>query len=1058
MGLLVLLGFAVWGYLNWYVNNHKEEILSQVENLANESLMGQVHFDSISLSSIKKFPDLALTVHNFTLTDSLYEKHHKKTVFIKRVHASASVLDLWEEKLKINEVDIQEGEVNLFVDTDHYTNTYVFKPRPKEKKQKGKSSLEIVDDYIAINIEQIEFWFRERIKNKRITALIHEVDFDINPQNKETLIPEIDLDISMKELGLNLDNGSFFNERRVTSTIIPNIDTEKNTMDTDWFDMKIGALDFYNQIFINFKEGSFKFHLTIEEANFKETVHLLSQNIQKKLNIFDLQNPVQAEATIEGKFEYKNNPVVWVKYDTEDNTIQIPDQNITLKKANLHGTFINRIYKDPEHQKTESVKNFLLSLDTFNAEYEGIPYSVNQSQVYGTNTLPTVLNVHLKAAGSNKNLSKLINSENFRLETGDFSLQSDLKGAVHTLSDIFTISTTKIQLQNCRTLYIPENVAFQLNEIKLSLDKKETLIDNISISLPNAQPIRLYGKLNSFASFFDENIKERPFTHLYVRSNYLDLNTILRTFTQPIDNPRKDDTQEDVNLRVLKNSLRGIMRTFNPELDVYFKKFKLFGQEYKEVSGVVKYQKNNLKIENLKGSYKDKGKGSLDLSMNLKPLKDEEQKETLDLQYKLSIDGKIEDLVKILKNDNFFFKDSHYSLFSEFQGQANSFKDLMKSLEMDVSVGKGTMYYKNVGLNFRYDTLSVRLKDDQLSLKQFKLLLPEEEFINFLGDITHFSHLFDDTDNQQIQSKLSLQSPRLNLNNFIFLFNNNSKPNEEVNLKKTLKDLYSRYQPSLNISVDHLEYNSNDVKDFSTQLHFKNSNEFELKNTAFSLFDDKISLQAGFDLSQKTTTPFQAELRAKQSNIVKILQAFDNFKFSTLENPAEITGTVSVDAQLQAIIDDKKGVRPESIVADADVVINKLRIKNFEPIINIGNIIFKKERLEDIKVLPLEVQLSVRNQKLFVEKTAIQSSAFDAYIMGVIDNQTETDLWIAIPWENFKKRNYDIRPEMRSEQDLGKKLYLQIISDQAGKLHYKLRLNKHKYEEAEKKFGVLEFN
>ncbi len=1051
--VLTLLGIGVWIFLKWYIDNHKEELQAKIEEVANETLMGTVHFDSISFSPIKKFPHLSATIHNFSLVDSLYKNHNKKTVSIKEINASASVIDLWNETIKVNSVDIMQGEVNIFIDTDHYTNTYVFKPKKKSQKKKDNQGIELTDSYIDVDIDDIEFWFRERIKNKRITAHINALDFEINPKNQENMIPEIELDIMMKELGLNLANGSFFNNRRVITQIIPHINPSTHTMDSEWFDMLIGDQKFKNKAWVNFKEGKFKFHLTIPKANYKETVHLLSQNIQKKLLFFDIEKPIAAEATIEGKFEYKNNPVVWVKYDSDENKVSIPTEYITLNDTDIHGTFINRIYSDPEQQKTESVKNFRLQLDTFESNYKGIPYSLDNSQVYGTDKVPTVLDIHLKAKGENRNLSQVINSDNFQLLSGDFSVESDLKGPIQKLTDIFRISKTKVVLQNCKTRFKPENVDFQINTIDLYLDKEKTRINNFSVSLPNNKPLSMHGELNSFASYFDKSLSQKPYTKLYLSSNYLDAKSLVKTFSKPTIKTKKKDSPTDVNLRVMKNTLRGIMKTFYPEVHLNFKKFKLLGQEYDHVSGVLTYINDKLKIKNLSGTYKNVGKGNLNLVIGLNPVKNSIQEETLGVQYDLDIEGKIEYIVELLENDNFFFKDSKYHLQSSFEGYANSTEDLLETMDLQLKVGKGNMYYKNVGLNFRYDTLDISLKNDHLQLNNFKLLLPENESIELKGKIENFSNFIYKDNKKQLKSSIELYSSQLDLNNFIFLFNNNNKPNEDVNLKRTFRDLYQRYQPKVKVKIDKIEYNGSTVKNFESDIYYKNKDHLNFDNTAFSLFDDNISLALDFDIGKSKITPFEGHLTGRKSDIAKILQTFDNFNYSALENPAEITGKINLDADLKATIDDHQGVDDSTVELIADVEVNDLRIKNFEPIIKIGNIIFKKERFEDIKVLPVETQVHIKDNNVWLDKTTIQSSAFDAYILGVVDNKNETELWIAIPWENLKSRNYEVQPELKSEDQLGRQLYLQIEADGAGKLHYRLRFSKHKYDEAVRNFN-----
>ncbi len=1048
----VLVLVAVLG-MKWYINTHKEEILAKIEHLANDSLEGELTFDSIQLSPIKSFPDLSISIYNVRLRDSLYTTYKKDGVFMEEIHASASVIDLWNEELKINEVELKNGQVNLFVDSTHYTNTYIFKTQKKQSKNNKKSDLNIVDDYTDVSIENVGFWFRERVKNKRITAHINKVNFEINPQNKKEIIPEIEVDILMKELGLNLANGSFFNNERVTCSIVPNISPDGKTMDSDWIKMKIGEQNFLNKIWINFPEGRFLFNITIEEADFKKTVHLLSQNIQRKLNVFEIAQPLKAEATIAGKFEYKNNPVVNVHYFTEGNSISIPQEKIELDNVNLKGRFINRISDDKEKQKSESVKNFRLGLETFEAQLEGIPYSINDSEIYGTDQIPLGLNAHIKAKGKNKNLSKLINSENFQLTSGTFSLDSRLKGNVNQLTDIFSISDSEIEISNCRINYKPENTSFEVPHLKLRLNKEATFIEDIVVQLKGGHPLKMHGELSSFASYFNPNLNTNPRTTLYLNAEYLNAADLVKTFA--FNTNTTPSTVEETNLKLVKKTLSGIMKNFNPHIDVSFKKFKLLGQTFSNVKGILDYTPNKLLIKDLQGDYK-KGSSKLDLFIDLEPLENQTQEETLLFGYDLEMDGKIEYLVEILQSDNFFFSGSPYQLHSNFEGKANSFQEVIKKANIDLGIGEGSMYYKNVGLTFNYDTIQVSMHQNDLQLKDFIIKLPKKEKLSLQGYVKNFSHVFDVNPEGNVSSNITITSDQLNLNNFISVFNGNANKNsnEEVNLKKVFKDVYLRYNPSLNLKVGSLQYLDGKLDNLSSSIEYKDIDHLNFEFLTFDFAKSTIKSSLKLDLSQTTKTPFYADLYANKSDIESILEAFNNFNFTKLDHPTELKGNVSINLKMKATIDDHEGVDTQSILAGLKLNLDNLRIKNFEPIINIGNILFKKARFEDIQVLPFEIEAVLKDKKLYLAQTSIQSTAFDAFIEGVVDTGTGTEMWIAIPWENLKKRDYKELPEYRNAQQMGKKIYMQVISDHTGKLKYHLRLSDKKYKEAQKKFTL----
>ncbi len=56
-------------------------------------------------------------------------------------------------------------------------------------------------------MEDIEFSFIEKIKNKKITAHLNKVDFNIDL--KKLIIPKLNLDVFMKEMGIEFKKWNF---------------------------------------------------------------------------------------------------------------------------------------------------------------------------------------------------------------------------------------------------------------------------------------------------------------------------------------------------------------------------------------------------------------------------------------------------------------------------------------------------------------------------------------------------------------------------------------------------------------------------------------------------------------------------------------------------------------------------------------------------------------------------------------------------------------------------------------------------------------------------------
>ena len=143
-------------------------------------------------------------------------------------------------------------------------------------------------------------------------------------------------------------------------------------------------------------------------------------------------------------------------------------------------------------------------------------------------------------------------------------------------------------------------------------------------------------------------------------------------------------------------------------------------------------------------------------------------------------------------------------------------------------------------------------------------------------------------------------------------------------------------------------------------------------------------------------------------------------------------------------MNDSDGINYNSIKAKLTYDIKKLDIKNFQPIIDAGKIVFSKKRLDLIKFADINSSLVLKNNVITIPLTNIQSTAFDFFIEGDLAKTSSTDLWISIPLSNFKKRDLTKVPSTKSFNEAGRKIYLEVRSKEERGLGYKLHLSEKK--------------
>ncbi len=1016
-------------------------MIVKIEKILNENRKGKIIFDSISVSSITKFPNIEVKIFNLKMIDSLYINHQRETVFLEEVSASISIIDALNEEIKITAISAKKGHINIFVDDDHYTNTYVFEANRKLHPE--VFSLKIIDNDIDVLIENIAFVFTEKIKNKRITAYLNKLDFTIDVANLK--IPKVNLDVFMKEMGFNLKMGTFFNNARCVGSFYPIFDKNSHTIEVPNFNLKIDEQIFDISASINTKTKNFIFLLEADKVNFIETNQLLAENIKSRLDGFDIVKPFKVKAKIAGKFEYKNLTYVELHFETTDNEIVYKKDSLHLTNIDFKGKFINRFYNDST--KVENRKNYTFSFDSLSGNYLDIPFKLSDLSLKHNYSKPLQLVANFEVNGEVTSLNDLINSKEYDLTRGVFQLDGNYKGKINSLSEIFKSSEINLKIKGLVVKSKDRSNRFYIPVVDVKIDHDYAEINRLIVDFDKKNRFQINGSFTNFGTLLTNDIANLPtISTVNISSEYINFNSLLKSFGA------QEKQSKSNNLAKVKKALNILIGKFNPQITFSIKKLDFFEAPFSNIDIEANYIDSKIVMPKISGNYKGGG-AEAKLTINLKPKKNRVNEEVLKLDMLLKVNGEIEHWAEILHNEKFFFQDANYTMEMSFNNEASNIPELINLSDIKLYVNEGSMFYKPANLTLLFNKIDISIKNKNAYLNDFELNLPNNQTLNLKGEITNFMELFDGSiSDNNITSSITVFSEDINFSNFMDTFNPNSKKSKNKNNVKTiLNDIYIKFKPSLQLDFERLRYNSITLEKVNARLLFKDINTLSITHAYFYFYHKKLTLDAAFDISQDTQTKFTTSFSLDYFAIENLMYSFKNFGFEKLDEPTEITGIINLNADFNGIIDDTEGVIYDSLEADLSYNIKNLNLNNFQPIIDAGNLVFKKKRFENIKFANINSTINLKNNIISIPSTNVQSTAFDFFIEGKLDNTNHTDLWISIPLSNLKRRDLTQAPSNKTYNEAGRKIYLEIKADQEGKLEHKVFLRTKKHLKASQK-------
>lgn len=177
-------------------------------------------------------------------------------------------------------------------------------------------------------------------------------------------------------------------------------------------------------------------------------------------------------------------------------------------------------------------------------------------------------------------------------------------------------------------------------------------------------------------------------------------------------------------------------------------------------------------------------------------------------------------------------------------------------------------------------------------------------------------------------------------------------------------------------------------------------------NVAGGTMEGNFALTHFFD----PISPLSAEVKLNNADIKDLFLYFNNFNQKTVQ-AENLTGVISADAKFSATVTEDYTVLPASMRGELNCKILNGGLKNFEPMENMSNFLFKKRDFSDVQFAELQSNFSMEGTNMDISRMEIQSSVLSLFLQGRYSFTDSTSLSVQIPLSNLKKRHKDFKPQ-----------------------------------------------
>ncbi|PCJ25390.1 MAG: hypothetical protein COA97_07825 [Flavobacteriales bacterium] len=312
-------------------------------------------------------------------------------------------------------------------------------------------------------------------------------------------------------------------------------------------------------------------------------------------------------------------------------------------------------------------------------------------------------------------------------------------------------------------------------------------------------------------------------------------------------------------------------------------------------------------------------------------------------------------------------------------------------IDMNLKVKESSKSINNINGSFRFnnndvhiDTLKFNINNSQFSL--------DGKFKNLLA------FLF--VEGEYLAVKTNFHSTKLVLDELL-----SAKGSSEKNTTYTIA-LPKNISLSFKANIDTFQFRRFKATNFKGQIDLDDQ-VLTATNVSFNAMKGHVTGHIAIDASQENKILITSKVNTNEIDIYELFYQFENFGQKQIK-AENIKGTTTTNVEFASIFDKQLKVKKDKIYVLADVNIKNGELINYKPILALSKYI-EVEELEHIKFKSLVTQIEIKNQTVYIPKTAIKSSALDLTISGThtFDNKIDYRfklLMSDVLWRKAKKK------------------------------------------------------
>lgn len=490
VGLIIILFIA----LTVYVNNNKQKVLAMITSELNKNLNGTLTIGTIDPTLFKGFPGVSVELKDVVLKDNRWAQHHHTLLTAKDLEVSVNASALLKGEVVINKIDISNADIDLFTDSTGYSNTSVFKTKPKVEKDPKEKQTGSSTQIKRFSLNKVNFVVDDRHAYKLFKFAVNDIrgrlDYPAKGWNAG-----IDLNTMVNSFSFNTQKGSFMKNRLLKGHFDISYDYDLQIINVAPNNLNIGddAFNVAARFELKKAETPFTINLKVNHILWTSAANLLAANITKSLKMFDLEKPIDVTCDLKGALGVSGDPSIYVTAKAKNNVLKT--QGGIIENCSFNGTFSNNYING----RGLGDENSVIKLYHFNGSYKNIPFTIDTAFINNLNT-PVATGIFRSRFPVSK-LNPIIGDESLKFTRGMADLKLAYKADIVNFKFTKPYVTGNVDIKNADVTYLPRNLVFKNNSIALKFTDKDLYINNIRMQ-NGSSVVYMQGKVSNFLNLY----------------------------------------------------------------------------------------------------------------------------------------------------------------------------------------------------------------------------------------------------------------------------------------------------------------------------------------------------------------------------------------------------------------------------------------------------------------------------------------------------------------------------------------------------------------------------